>query len=133
MNDYKRRYKDRNSSGIRNRQVARNRRKQFIAQIKISSISKIRDMPLFTEANKILQKPWMMLHDIVWMFVTQLPVFKIISLIVLFVTMVILGSYLFTDTILYRFGFSTHDFTAASDDTVTATCFIVLLLGCDYY
>lgn len=99
MNDYKRRYKDRNSSGIRNRQVARNRRKQFIAQIKISSISKIRDMPLFTEANKILQKPWMMLHDIVWMFVTQLPVFKIISLIVLFVTMVILGSYLFTDTI----------------------------------
>ena len=41
--------------------------------------------------------------------------------------------YLFTDTILYRFGFSTHDFTAASDDAVTATCFIGLLLGCDSY
>ena len=43
------------------------------------------------------------------------------------------NKHLFTDTILYRFSFSTHDFTAASDDTATTTCFIVLLLDCDYY
>lgn len=99
MDDFKRQYKRRNSTRIRNRQIARNRRKQIFIQLKNSSVSKMPNIPIPNNIYNILAKIRLILRDIVWLFVTRLPVFKIVGSIVVVVVFVFLGSYLFSNTI----------------------------------
>lgn len=114
MDDYSRQERRRSNSRARDRQMARKRRKDAVGNIKNTSFSKIADVPLPKGIPSTLTKVRLILRDMLWVFFSRAPVFKIAGLMIVVAALVFVGSYVFTGKIfpnIYTMGVALGDLT----------------------
>jgi LysM repeat protein len=124
MEDYSRQQRGRNKSRARERHMARKRRKDTLFNIKNTSVSKISDVPIPKGFPSVFVKIRLVLRDLVWLFFSRAPVFKIAGLVLIAVFLIFIGSYLFSGRIfpnIYAIEVSLGDLTIEEAETALQT------------
>ncbi|PJF34059.1 MAG: hypothetical protein CUN57_00530, partial [Phototrophicales bacterium] len=101
--------------------MARKRRKQAVANIANTSVSKIADVPIPKGVPSILSRVRFVLRDLLWLIFSRAPIFKIGGLMLAGVILVFLGSYILSGRIfpnIRTMGITVSDLTVEEAEAV---------------
>jgi Putative peptidoglycan binding domain/L,D-transpeptidase catalytic domain len=97
MDDYNRQQRGRDKSRARERHMARKRRKETGFNIK--NTSKMSDVPIPKGIPSVFTKIRFMLQDMIWLFFSRTPVFRMAGSVFIAVFLVFIGSYVLSGRI----------------------------------